>query len=474
MRHRFAFLFLALALGCPGLASSAAAQDPPPVEPDPAPQGAPQDPAAQEEERLRRAQATAQRLAEAAERETRGGFLQDNPLEQQLARQVDVVLLLDCSGSMRFALESAKTQFWRIASSMSAAEPRPKLRIGLMAYGLRDQEFPLVPLNEDLLVVFDELLRLDISRSGGDEWIGEAMLVAGSRFWSQQATQTAQEMLSGEKPAGAETLPPVRLYFVFGNETVYQGPSDPVEIARALPPVGRVNTVHCISPKHTTPGDAAGWTALAQAGQGVAMRLDTSGDPMLILSPYDRDLARLSRRLTESYIPLGVLGEWMVQRRRNVENVAAQWPRSVEADYVTAMAAWQKNEAVWDLAARVMAILRESDPRTHEAILRGNEYFVDLQTVEEALAFIDPAQLPREFARMKMPERAAAVAKAAMARQKLIQEIQRLALQRRLWILRKAMEDAARRHWRWQLVLDLEKALRDPLRAAGFRFADEE
>ena len=426
------------------------------------------------QERRQRAEEASKRLADQAARESPEGIREETGLEEQLSKQVDVVLLLDCSGSMRFALESAKTQFWRIASSISAAEPRPKLRIGLLAYGLRDQEFPLVPLSEDLVAVFDELLRLDISETGGDEWIGEALGHAGSHFWSPAATDQAQLMLEEERMAGEESLPPRRLYFVFGNETIYQGPSDPVELARAIPPLGRVNTVHCISPRYSTDGDADGWSALAMAGEGVAMRLDTSGDPMLIVSPYDRDLAQLSRRLTESYIPLGVMGDFIVQRRRTVEAAAAQWPKSVEADYVTAMTAWQKNETVWDLVGRVLEILKESDPRTREAILRGTEYFIDLTSVQEALTFVEADSLPPAFARMTIPERAVAVAKAGTERQKLRKEIDALALKRRFWILRKAAEDAAQRHWRWKLVLDLEKAVRDPLREAGFRFGDEE
>lgn len=300
------------------------------------------------------------------------------------------------------------------------------------------------------------------------------MAHAQENFWAPGATRQAQEMLEAERLAGEETLPPRRLFFIFGNETVYQGPTDPVDLARAIPPLGRVNTVHCISPRYSADSDADGWRDLAIAGEGVAMRLDTSGDPMLIVSPFDGDLARLSRKMTESYIPLNVMGEFIVQRRRTVEAAAAQWPKSVEADYVTAITAWQKNEAVWDLVGRVLEILKDSDPRTREAIVRGADYFVDLTSVQEALTFIDPESLPPVFARMRIPERAVAVAKAGTEREKLRREIDSLAAQRRTWILRKAAEDAARRHWRWKLVLDLEKALRDPLRESGFKFGDEE
>ena len=111
------------------------------------------------EERRDRAAEAAKRIAEAMEA-GRGGAFSDEPAlgTEELSRRVDVVLLLDCSGSMRFALDAARTQFWRIASSIASAEPQPRLRIGLMAYGRANEQFPMVPLSDDLLDVFDQLM----------------------------------------------------------------------------------------------------------------------------------------------------------------------------------------------------------------------------------------------------------------------------------------------------------------------------
>ncbi len=424
-------------------------------------------------ERQARGAAEAERIAQA--RAPQEGAFGDEAMitPEDLSRRVDIVLLLDCSGSMRFALDAARSQFWRIASSVATAEPRPKLRIGLMAYGMKADEFPMVPLNDDLIAVYDQLLRLDISRNAGDEWVGEAIASASGRFWTPEATAAAKALWESEQPLAAEEAPPLRIYFVFGNETVYQGPSNAVDIAKLLPPLGHVNTVHCINPRHESPGDADGWLKVAEAGQGVAMRLDTGGDPMLVITPYDRDLARLNRRLTASYVPIGVLGDWMTQRQQNVDKAAANLPRSVEADLAVALAAWNDGLEGWDLVARVMRILSESDPATYEAIVLGQDHLVDLSIVEEAVRFVEPDQLPKAFARMTIPERAAAVAKAATEREKLRREIAELAIKRRFWLLRKAAEDL-KKHWRWQLVPDLEEAVRAPLRKLGYEFRDEE
>ena len=204
------------------------------------------------------------------------------------------------------------------------------------------------------------------------------------------------------------------------------------------------------------------------------MRLDTTGDPMLILTPFDKDLAKLNRRLADSYIPVGVFGTRMVDREKLARELAKNWPRPVEADLAVALAALHEGQEVWDLVARVMEILHASDPATHEALLIGNDHKVDMTSVQEAVSFVDPELLPRAFERMTLAERATAVAEAAFEREKLRDEIARLGLKRRQWLLQKAAKDAASRHWRWQLALDLEQAVRGPLRGLGYEFEDEE
>jgi hypothetical protein len=164
----------------------------------------------------------------------------------------------------------------------------------------------------------------------------------------------------------------------------------------------------------------------------------------------------------------------MKERHEAAHLASKEWPRSVAADLAVALAAWQEGQEQWELVERVMEILLASDPVTHEAILNGNDHKVDLTSVQEAVTFVEAELLPAAFKRMTIPERATAVAKAATEREKLREEIKRLGLKRRYWLLRKAAEDAAKRHWRWQLVLDLEQAVRGPLRDVGYEFHDEE
>ncbi|MDH4048713.1 MAG: VWA domain-containing protein, partial [Gammaproteobacteria bacterium] len=45
---------------------------------------------------------------------------------------VDVVFVLDTTGSMSGLIDAAKEKIWSIATTMSAAQPTPEIRIGLV------------------------------------------------------------------------------------------------------------------------------------------------------------------------------------------------------------------------------------------------------------------------------------------------------------------------------------------------------
>ncbi|WP_434423448.1 hypothetical protein [Nannocystis pusilla] len=48
--------------------------------------------------------------------------------------RIDVVFVLDTTGSMSGLIEGAKQKIWAIANRLASGEPRPDLRIGLVAY----------------------------------------------------------------------------------------------------------------------------------------------------------------------------------------------------------------------------------------------------------------------------------------------------------------------------------------------------
>ena len=54
--------------------------------------------------------------------------------QQQARPRIDVVFVLDMTGSMSGLLEGAKQKIFSIASRISQGRPTPQLRVGLVAY----------------------------------------------------------------------------------------------------------------------------------------------------------------------------------------------------------------------------------------------------------------------------------------------------------------------------------------------------
>src|SRR5688572_21458009 len=65
---------------------------------------------------------------------------------------VEVVFVLDTTGSMSGLIEGAKAKIWQIAGHIVSGQPAPEVRIGLVAYRDVDDDYvtKVVPLTDDL------------------------------------------------------------------------------------------------------------------------------------------------------------------------------------------------------------------------------------------------------------------------------------------------------------------------------------
>ena len=70
---------------------------------------------------------------------------------------VDVVFVLDSTGSMGGLIEGAKEKIWSIANAVIAQKPAPAVRIGLLSYRDRGDEY--VTRRFDLTDDIDEVFK---------------------------------------------------------------------------------------------------------------------------------------------------------------------------------------------------------------------------------------------------------------------------------------------------------------------------
>src|SRR5687768_687589 len=82
------------------------------------------------------------------------------PPKTETPPQVEVVFVLDTTGSMGDLLEGAKKKIWSIASEIARGKPSPRLKIGLVAYRDKGDAYvtKVTDLNEDLDKVYADLL----------------------------------------------------------------------------------------------------------------------------------------------------------------------------------------------------------------------------------------------------------------------------------------------------------------------------
>jgi len=209
-------------------------------------------------------------------------------IEQQ--PKVDVVFVLDTTGSMGGMIEAAKEKIWSIASNMASAQPAPEIRIGLVAF--RDRGDTYVTSVRDLSSDMDSMYAalMDYRAAGGGdgpESVNKALDDALNKIsWSQNQNTYKVIFLVGDAAPHMD----------YPNERRF-----PEIIADAKGRQIIVNTIQCGQ-------DGAArksWTEIAQLGAGEYFQVDQAGSALALTTPFDKKIAHLSRKLDDTRLYYG-------------------------------------------------------------------------------------------------------------------------------------------------------------------------
>ncbi len=194
---------------------------------------------------------------------------------------VEIVFAIDTTGSMSGLLEGAKQTVWQIASKVASGQPRPILRVGLVAYRDKGDEYvtKVFPMTNDLDSVYQELTSYAAGGGGdGPEHVNKALDDAMNRMaWSPSA---------------------MKMIFLVGDAPPHNDYQDGLE-SRALARQAfskqiTLHTVRCGAQSET----GAIFTELAQLGGGKYQSIAQDGGVMAVATPVDGRLAELNRKLT--------------------------------------------------------------------------------------------------------------------------------------------------------------------------------
>ena len=315
------------------------------------------------------------------------------------ARRVEVVFVLDTTGSMGGLIQTAKNKIWSIANTLAQARQGPQVSIGLVAYRDRGDHYVtrVFDLSPDLDMIHTQLMTF-AAEGGGDtpESVNEALAAAIERIsWSSDPQTYKVVFLVGDAPPHMD----------------YQGDVKYPQILATASARGIVvNTIQCGSMESTV----APWQHIAALGQGRYFTVEQSGGAIAIETPYDRRIAELAAELDGTRFYYGSneereAGELKIvtgERLRSEASVSAQAARGAFNAGLSGVANF----------------------------LGGRELVDDVASGRVDLATVPPAELPASLAGMTAEEQAAVIAENIAKREQLQSEIAALAADRDAFI----------------------------------------
>jgi Mg-chelatase subunit ChlD len=204
--------------------------------------------------------------------------------------QVELVFVLDTTGSMGSLLEGAKKKIWSIASEIARGKPSPRLKIGLVAYRDKGDAYvtKVTDLNEDLDKIYGELLAFR-AEGGGDT--------------PENVRQGIHDALT--KIAWSKDRATLRILFLVGDAPPhldYQDVPKVEELCLSAVKAGiLINTVRC-----GNDGECGRiWKEIADKSEGNYFSIDQTGGVIAVATPYDKQLGELSDKLGGTVMGFG-------------------------------------------------------------------------------------------------------------------------------------------------------------------------
>ena len=216
-------------------------------------------------------------------------FATTAPTRQSKPR-IEVCFVLDTTGSMGGLIEGAKQKIWSIANEMISAQPTPELKLGLIGYRDRGDDYVLKSfgLTDDIDAIYGHLREFQAG-GGGDapESVNEALAEAIHKMpWSSDKKVLKIIFLVGDAPPHMD----------YPN-----GPKYPDLCREAAKKDLIINTIQCGEMAETKPI----WQEIAKLSEGSYVGISQSGNVAVISTPMDKELSRLNERIGATLIPYG-------------------------------------------------------------------------------------------------------------------------------------------------------------------------
>ncbi len=348
--------------------------------------------------------------------------------------RIDVVFVLDTTGSMGGLIQTAKEKIWSIATTMASAQQAPEIRIGLVAYRDRGDAYVtrVTDLSSDLDSVYATLMDFEAGGGGdGPESVNQALYEAVNTIsWSEQDQAYQVIFLVGDAPPHMDY-----------NEVRY-----PEIVAAAMNKGIVVNTIQC----GDMPMTVEPWSQIAALSNGEFFQVEQAGGAVAFNTPFDEKIATLSAELDSTRLYYGSEEE----KDRMKEKVVAT----------------DKMHAGLSFASRARRAEFNASEGGRANLLGENELVAAVVDGKVALDDLDAAALPAALQAMAPEEQAEFIVATAGKREELQRQIRELSEERGDYIAKKVDEAGGMKASLDQKLYD---AVKGQASEAGLEYKDD-
>jgi Mg-chelatase subunit ChlD len=312
--------------------------------------------------------------------------------------KVEVVFVLDTTGSMSGLIQAAKDNIWSIASTMASAQPAPEIRMGLVAFRDRGDDYVTqrVDLDSDLDSMFARLMDFQAG-GGGDtpESVNQALHEAVHQLsWSQDKDS-------------------YKVIFLVGDAPAHDYPDDvdyPETLAAARTKGIVINTIQA----GQDPETRQEWQRIASLNQGAYFQVEQSGSAIAMATPFDEQIAVLSKALDDTRLFYG--------------------DAETRQERAQTQAATDKLHAEGSVASRAKRAAFNASAAGKENLLGENELVDAVASGRVDLSSVSKDDLPEPLQGLDRDRQNELIAATASKRSELNAKIEELAEQRRAYV----------------------------------------
>ena len=234
--------------------------------------------------------------------------IQENQTAQNIVEKpkIQVVFLLDATGSMSGLINAAKDKIWSIVGSFNQTNPTPEIEIGMIFYRDRGDDFitKVIPLGTSMDDLYEQLMLIQADGGGdGPESVNQALYEAVS-----------------ETPWDTNNANVYKSIFLVGDYPPHMDYQDDVKYPESCKIANEkgivINTILMGDYEETK----MIWMKIANSTNGQFIQTNMNANDISITTPYDKKISDLQYELDKTRVYYGSMEEQEAMMSKSVQS----------------------------------------------------------------------------------------------------------------------------------------------------------